>query len=59
VRVQVFMIGAKALFDGRLGREAARERDRQPLLEELSRKLREPLELEQTAGANGATTPTR
>jgi hypothetical protein len=32
----VFMGGAKALFDGKLGREAARERDRQRALEELT-----------------------
>ena len=51
-------IGIKAALDGSLDRDLARERDRQRLLEELSRKLREPLELEQTAGANGATTPT-
>jgi len=49
-------IGIKAALDGSLDRDLARERDRQRLLEELSRKLREPLELEQTAGANGATT---
>ena len=33
----VFMIGTKALFDGKLGRDAARERDRQRLLGELIR----------------------
>jgi hypothetical protein len=33
----VFMIGAKALLDGRLGREAARERNRQRIIEELAR----------------------
>jgi hypothetical protein len=32
----VFAIGAKALLDGKLGREAARERDRQCALEELT-----------------------
>jgi hypothetical protein len=30
------MVGAKALFDGKLGREAARERDRQRALEQLT-----------------------
>jgi hypothetical protein len=33
-------IGIKAMLDGTLAREAARERDRQRLLEELDRKLR-------------------
>jgi len=32
----VFAIGAKALLDGKLGREAAREGDRQCALEELT-----------------------
>ena len=32
----VFMVGAKALFDGKLGRDAARERDRQRALKELT-----------------------
>jgi len=49
-------IGIKAVLDGSLERDLARERDRQRLLDELSRKLREPLK--QGAGANGATTPT-
>jgi hypothetical protein len=49
-------IGMKAVLDGSLDRDLARERDRQRLLEELNRNLRE--RLEQTAGANGATTPT-
>jgi hypothetical protein len=31
----VFMIGTKALFDGKLSREAARERDRERILGEL------------------------
>jgi hypothetical protein len=43
VRVQVwrvvFMIGAKALLDGRLGREAASERDRERILGNLLRDL--------------------
>jgi len=30
-------IGVKALLDGKLGREAARERERQRVLEELAR----------------------
>ena len=33
------MIGIKALLDGKLGREAARERDRDSVLEELARRL--------------------
>ena len=41
VRVQVtrvvFTICMKAFLDGRLGREAARERDRQRIIEELAR----------------------
>jgi hypothetical protein len=45
VRMQVarvvFMIGAKALFDGKLGREAARERDRERVLSELIRGFEE------------------
>jgi hypothetical protein len=32
----IFMIGVKVLLDGKLGREAARERDRQCALEELT-----------------------
>ena len=36
----IFMIGIKALLDGKLGREAARERNRAAVLEELDRKLR-------------------
>jgi hypothetical protein len=35
----VFAIGAKALLDGKLGREAARARNRAAVLEELNRKL--------------------
>jgi hypothetical protein len=35
------MIGAKALFDGKLGREAARERDRERVLSELIRGFEE------------------
>jgi hypothetical protein len=31
----VFMIGTKALFDGRLGRDAVRERDKERVLGEL------------------------
>jgi hypothetical protein len=34
----VFMIGAKAYLDGTLSREAARERDRQRILDELTRR---------------------
>ena len=45
VRMQVarvvFMIGAKALFDGKLGREAARERDRERVLSERIRGFEE------------------
>jgi hypothetical protein len=45
VRMQVtrvvFAIGVKALLDGRLGREAARERDRHRILDEVERRLRE------------------
>jgi hypothetical protein len=37
----VFMIGAKALLDGKLGREAERERDRDRVLRELARGLRQ------------------
>ena len=33
----VFMTGVKAMLDGTLAREAARERDRERILEELSR----------------------
>jgi hypothetical protein len=44
VRMQVmrivFAIGIKPLLDGQLGREAARERNRAAVLEELDRKLR-------------------
>ena len=44
VRLQVirliFAIGVKALLDGRLGREAARDRDRERVLAELVRALR-------------------
>jgi hypothetical protein len=36
----VFAIGAKALFDGKLGREAEREHDRDRVLHELARDLR-------------------
>jgi hypothetical protein len=36
----IFMIGVKALLDGKLGREAARERDRQRILAEMARDLR-------------------
>ena len=36
----VFMIGVKALLDGKLGREAASERDRRRALEKLSPGLR-------------------
>ena len=35
----VFMIGTKAYFDGRLGREARSERDRERILEELHRDM--------------------
>jgi hypothetical protein len=35
----IFMIGIKALLDGKLGREAARERNRAAVLKELGRKL--------------------
>ena len=59
VRMQVmrvvFMIGLKAHLDGTLACAAARERDGRRLLEELDSRLRE--RAEQTAGANGATTP--
>ena len=34
----ILMIGLKALLDGNLGRDAARERDRQRILQELARK---------------------
>jgi hypothetical protein len=34
----ILMIGLKALLDGKLDRDAARERDRQRILEELARK---------------------
>jgi hypothetical protein len=36
----IFVIGAKALFDGKLGREAAGERQRDEVLERLSAGLR-------------------
>ena len=36
----VFMIGTKALFDGRLGREAARERDRERVIANLACEFR-------------------
>ena len=39
----VLMIGAKALLDGTLDREAARERDRERVLEELTRGFAEHL----------------
>jgi hypothetical protein len=35
----VFMIGTKALFDGKLGRDAALERDRESIPDELLRDL--------------------
>jgi hypothetical protein len=45
VRMQVtrvvFMVGTKALFDGKLSRDAARERDRQRLLGKLIREFEE------------------
>jgi hypothetical protein len=41
-------IGIKALLDGSLGREAARERNRAAVLEEIARKL-------DARKANGAT----
>src|SRR6516162_6875074 len=44
-------IGIKAVLDGSLHRDLARERNRAAVLEELDRKLRE--RLGQTAGANG------
>jgi len=34
------MIGTKALFDGRLGREAARERDRERVIANLACEFR-------------------
>ena len=37
----VFMGGAKALFDGKLGREAARERNRTAVLDDLARQFGE------------------
>jgi hypothetical protein len=37
----VFMIGTKALFDGKLGRDAARERDRDRILGDLIREFEE------------------
>jgi hypothetical protein len=37
----VFMVGSKALLDGTLGRKAARERDRQRVLAEMSRAFRD------------------
>ena len=45
----VFMIGVKALLDGKLDRQAARERDRQLVLERLSPGLR--------AGLRGGAAP--
>jgi hypothetical protein len=48
-------IGIKAALDGTLAREAARERERQHVLEELDCKLRE--RVEQTDRTNGATPP--
>jgi hypothetical protein len=36
----IFAIGAKALLDGTLGREAARERARERVLAEMARGLR-------------------
>ena len=54
--LRVFLsIGLKAMLNGTLDREAARERDRQRVPDELDRKPRGRLEL--TAGANGTTTP--
>jgi hypothetical protein len=45
VRMQVmrivFAIGVKALLDGKLGREAARERDHERVLGEMARNLRD------------------
>ena len=49
----LWSIGIKATLDGTLAREAARERERQHVIEELDRKLRE--RAEQTARTNGAT----
>jgi hypothetical protein len=37
----VFVIGIKALLDGKLGREAARERKRAAVLDELARRFRD------------------
>ena len=55
--LRVFLsIGLKAMLDGTLAREVTRERNRQRLLDELDRKLRQ--RAEQTAGANRVTTPT-
>jgi hypothetical protein len=48
-------IGIKAALDGSLDREVARKRERQHVLEELERKLRE--RAEQTARTNGAPPP--
>ena len=54
--MRIFLsIGVKAILNGTLDREVARERDRQGLLEELDRKLRQ--RAEQTAAASGATKP--
>jgi len=36
----ILRIGIKALLDGKLGREAARDRDRQRILAQLERDLR-------------------
>jgi hypothetical protein len=51
----LFPIYVKALLAGSFDREATRERNRERILDELDRKLRE--RPEQTAGANGVTTP--
>jgi hypothetical protein len=48
-------IGIKAVLDGSLDRELARERERQHVLKELDCKLRE--HVEQTDRTNGATPP--
>ena len=51
--LRVFLsIGLKAMLNGTFAREAARERNRQSILEGLDRKLRE--RAKQTAGANGS-----
>jgi hypothetical protein len=51
----LWSIGIMVMLDGTLAREAARERDRQHVLEELDRELRE--RAEQTARTNGAMPP--